>query len=233
MAFAAFAFRYRFIVIPLLLIVSAAGAFALAPVAPFPRLVGVLSLPRGAIYGGTGDAWEWLALPLALIGIGFALRVWGTSYLRGAVMRDAIVHSDRLIVAGPFRYTRNPLYLGNLFLAAAFGLLLPPPGILFSVGLMFAMGLTLIRAEEPELAAAHPHAFAHYARAVPRLLPRLTPARGVPSADVRPSWRGALVVESGLSLLFVAGLVGVLNQVAAVFVCALGIVLLRWGGGPP
>src|SRR5205823_4684531 len=68
-----------------------------------------------------------LAVPVGLVLVCFFWRGWGTSYLRGHVMMDRAMHSDRLIVAGPFRWVRNPLYLGNLFMAAGFGLLLPPP----------------------------------------------------------------------------------------------------------
>lgn len=227
---AAFAFRHRFLIIPALLVVSLTGAYALANVGPFPALVGLLSLPRGALlFGGPASAWPWLALPFALVLPGSALRLWGTSYVRGEVMRHADVHADRLVIAGPFRFTRNPLYLGNMILAVSYGLLLPPPGLLISIALMLAMSLALIRAEEPALAAAHPEAFAQYARAVPRLLPRLTPARGLPTLDVRPEWRGAVKVELAIALFFTAAIVAVVSVWAGVAVYLVGLLILGPG----
>jgi protein-S-isoprenylcysteine O-methyltransferase Ste14 len=50
-----------------------------------------------------------------------ALRTWGAAYLRTAIVHDSAQHSDALVADGPFRYTRNPLYLASVPMAAGMG----------------------------------------------------------------------------------------------------------------
>src|ERR1700693_2849356 len=62
-----------------------------------------------------------------------ALRTWAAAYLRTAVVHDTAQHSEALVADGPFRYTRNPLYLAGLPMAAGIGGLARRPGVLFLV----------------------------------------------------------------------------------------------------
>ena len=170
-----------------------------------------------------GPAWQ-VAIPVALLVVCFALRAWGTSYLRGHVMADKAMHSDRLIVAGPFRWVRNPLYLGNLFMAAAFGLLLPPPGLLLVLGghLLF-LGL-LSRLEGRGLRARHGAAYDTYAARVRAFLP-WPPRAGVPDSPVRPDWRNGLATESW-HLGFALYLVGLALRDTIVIWAGVGVTIL-------
>src|SRR5271154_6050580 len=56
-----------------------------------------------------------------LIALAALLRTWGTSYLHAEVMRDSSVHTERLVADGPYRFVRNPLYLGNILMAVGMG----------------------------------------------------------------------------------------------------------------
>src|ERR1700756_500358 len=49
-----------------------------------------------------------------VVALGGLIRAWGAAYLCAEVVHDARVRSEQLVVDGPFRYTRNPLYLGLL-----------------------------------------------------------------------------------------------------------------------
>jgi protein-S-isoprenylcysteine O-methyltransferase Ste14 len=169
--------------------------------------------------------------PTLLILAGMALRTWGTSYLRGHVMLDRRLHTDRLIVAGPFRWCRNPLYLGNVLFAAGFGLYLPPPGLLFAVaGMGIAVGFIAV-AEAKALRKAYGTEYHDYARKVPMFLPR-PPRRDLPGGTpVEPDWANGLKAE--LWQLVLAGYLAcvALRQTAAALVLAavafVGVVLVR------
>lgn len=107
-----------------------------------------------------------LSLLLVLPGL------WLRGYAAGYVKKNA-----ELTRTGPYAYTRNPLYLGSMLIAAGFavaggslwfGLLL--------LGLFLAIYWPVILAEEVFLRSTFPE-FETYAATVPRLLPRLSPAR--------------------------------------------------------
>jgi protein-S-isoprenylcysteine O-methyltransferase Ste14 len=133
-----------------------------------------------------------IAAPLVLGGV--ALRVWARSYFqRGSDTRR--IRSQRLIVQGPYRFVRNPLYLGNLGIQA--GLVAAYCG--FPIGLGFAAFLWLtyhgvIRSEEKVLLHSHGDAYQSYLEHTPRWLPRLRAAS--PSGEVTRDVTRALRKES-------------------------------------
>jgi protein-S-isoprenylcysteine O-methyltransferase Ste14 len=103
--------------------------------------------------------------PVALLGL--ALRAWAA----GCLAKDR-----ELATGGPYAYTRNPLYVGTLVVAA--GLVAASRNIL--LGVMFAAVFTLvylpvIQNEEQHLRRLFPE-YAGYAARVPALWPRLTAA---------------------------------------------------------
>jgi hypothetical protein len=83
-----------------------------------------------------------------------------------------------LYIAGPFCYTRNPLYLGNLFVAAAIGLFVPAVGWPLVVLAQWVFIRALVGEEERLLREQYGATFESYCRAVPRLLPRAVPVSG-------------------------------------------------------
>lgn len=108
-----------------------------------------------------------VACSLLLVLPGLALRGCASGYVR----------KDRqLTVAGPYAFTRNPLYLGSMLIAAGFAVAL----LSWLMAIVLAVGFAIvyipvIASEERFLRGAFP-AFAEYCRRVPRLIPRLTPA---------------------------------------------------------
>ena len=104
---------------------------------------------------------------------GGSLRFWAAGHL---------VKTRRLITSGPYRYTRNPLYLGRLMILT--GLLwmarLPFHGnlILLALGYLVFFGYYLPRKERVEparLRALHGEAFDRYRASVPALFPTGSP----------------------------------------------------------
>lgn len=61
---------------------------------------------------------------IILLTIGFAIRVWAAYYFyRRSMKVISLEPQNTLITSGPFKYSRNPLYLGGnvfIFLGAAF-----------------------------------------------------------------------------------------------------------------
>lgn len=112
--------------------------------------------------------WTTLAWGLVLIVPG----LWLRGYAAGYVKKNA-----ELTRTGPYAYTRNPLYLGSMSIATGFAV---AAGRWWLVVLLVAMFLAIyvptILSEEQFLRGAFPQ-FEEYAQRVPRLLPRLTPAR--------------------------------------------------------
>ncbi len=130
--------------------------------------------------------------------LGAALRVWGTSYLGASVVHSSSMHGSRVLADGPFRYVRNPLYLGTLLNTAALSLLMPPTGAVATLILIAFVQVRLVGAEEPFLLSTLGDTYRQYCAAVPRFWPALRPR--VPSAGVRPNYLNGLLSE-----LFVIG----------------------------
>jgi protein-S-isoprenylcysteine O-methyltransferase Ste14 len=128
-----------------------------------------------------------LVAMVALVVAAFALRAWGGSYLRPEVVWNADALGDRLLVDGPFRFVRNPLYLGNMLLAMGVGLIAPPLGWALIVAGNLWVVLGLMQVETTLLRGRYGAAFDAYAAAVPPLLPRLAPATVPGTAVATPA----------------------------------------------
>jgi protein-S-isoprenylcysteine O-methyltransferase Ste14 len=109
-----------------------------------------------------------IAWSLALVVPGLALR---------AAASGTVKKNRELTVAGPYAYTRNPLYLGSALIAAGFALALCSWLVALALALGFAaIYIPVILSEEQFLRATFPQ-FDAYCHQVPRFLPRLTPAK--------------------------------------------------------
>ena len=104
-----------------------------------------------------------VAWSLALVVPGLWLRGYAAGYVK---------KNRELTQTGPYGYTRNPLYLGSMLIAAGFALAL----LSWPVALVLAAGflviyVPVIASEERFLRATFPD-FEAYCRRVPRLIPR-------------------------------------------------------------
>lgn len=125
--------------------------------------------------------------------VGAGLRIWGTAYLGPATVQHAQMLAGVVVADGPYRYVRNPLYLGIWGMATAMAFLMPPTGALFTMVVLSVFLLRLTLGEEAFLAARLGEPYRAYLRAVPRFLPRVrTP---LPSAGARPDWFRAVLAE--------------------------------------
>jgi protein-S-isoprenylcysteine O-methyltransferase Ste14 len=164
---------------------------------------------------------EWLALELSRAGllpfiyatpvvivagallalIGMVLRLWGTAYLGPGTMRSRQMQAGTLQVDGPYRYVRNPLYLGAWFMIAALLFLMPPAGALVAMPLVTLFLLRLILAEENFLRRELGEPYEVYQRSTPRIFPRLR--TNLPRAGAKPRWGHAVLSELNPICIFV------------------------------
>jgi protein-S-isoprenylcysteine O-methyltransferase Ste14 len=89
--------------------------------------------------------------------------------LRQAWAGDAAAAPDRLIVAGPYRFVRHPIYAGMLAFLWTQPIMTPTLGLLV-VGLSVYIGVGVVL-EERDLLRRFGPAYAAYRRCVPCLLP--------------------------------------------------------------
>jgi len=111
-----------------------------------------------------------LGLPISILGL--ALRAWAAGHL----MKD-----QHLATGGPYRYIRNPLYLGTLIVAAGLAVACRSWGLAVLFGAVFTLiYLPVIMLEEQHLRKLFPN-YAEYAGRVPSLIPFRAPLRGGPA----------------------------------------------------
>ncbi len=101
--------------------------------------------------------------------IGLCVRAHAAGYLH---------KQEVLTVAGPYAYTRNPLYLGSALLALGVGIATRSwiSGLILIAYFASFYSVVMFR-EANELHLRHGASFEEYARAVPLFIPRLTAAK--------------------------------------------------------
>jgi protein-S-isoprenylcysteine O-methyltransferase Ste14 len=160
------------------------------------HLWGDLALQLGVSHVALTSNLLLIAAIVCAAGGAFA-RTWGAAYLSSAVVKDSGMHTADapagIIEAGPFRYVRNPLYLGTFLHTLALALLMPSSGAIFTVVLIGLLQLRLIFAEEPFLAERLGTPYLAYCKLVPRIVPSLR-AR-IAAAPLLPRWPQAFVGE--------------------------------------
>jgi len=158
--------------------------------------------------GRTGLVRFTFAVPLVIVvsafiaALGALLRVWGTAYLGTGTVNSLNMKAGTVVADGPYRYVRNPLYLGLWFMVAAMAFIMPVTGALSAMIFISLFAMRLILAEETFLATQMGEQYKLYRRAVPRLVPRFN--ANLPKSGNRPHWLGAAAAELTPIGVFVA-----------------------------
>jgi protein-S-isoprenylcysteine O-methyltransferase Ste14 len=195
------AFRFRVFIFVFLYLIGFLAPWEFRSGQPGTANTGTLWLAASTLLARSG----WISLAAATVAVtlvslaclvlGTVLRVWGTASLGSGVMRGAVMQGEAFIAAGPYRYVRNPLYLGSWLLALGVSVLMPPSGAAFFLVAFSVFVLLLIRAEERFLSAKQGDVYQQYRRNVPRLWPRVTGGTAATPAT-RPHWVQALLAET-------------------------------------
>jgi protein-S-isoprenylcysteine O-methyltransferase Ste14 len=120
-------------------------------------------------------------------------RVWGAAYLGPATVIHGQMRGDALVANGPYRYVRNPLYIGLWAMTTALAFLMPPTGALFVLIVVPLFLLRLTLGEEAFLTGELGQHYMVYLRAVPRMVPRLRTT--LPPSVGEPQWLRAVLSE--------------------------------------
>jgi len=139
----------------------------LSPALPLPvRLLGLLFVASGFTFLG------WLFRYRKPIGIIISTYVTFLKAGRRARLEEQSGRTEALVVTGPYRYVRHPLYFSVVVLVLGWGLLLDLSFLLFStILLLLWFNFVVAPFEEKELRAFFGEQYERYAEEVPRMVP--------------------------------------------------------------
>jgi protein-S-isoprenylcysteine O-methyltransferase Ste14 len=98
--------------------------------------------------------------------------LWLRGYAAGYVKKNS-----ELTITGPYAHVRNPLYLGSILIAAGFAVALMSLPFAIALAVFFLLIYVPVIAAEEAFLRDEFLEFEWYCARVPRLIPRITPAR--------------------------------------------------------
>jgi len=143
-----------------------------------------------------------VAVGAVFVIVGESVRFWSSGLL---------LKTKELMTAGPYRYTRNPLYLGRFLILTGLMIMVNLANYMSLVGLVLGWGWFLgvymrrkERVEPARLREEHGEAYDRYFEAVPALFPTFRPYR-----DFTPSAWSVERMRRNREYWMVIGLAGV------------------------
>lgn len=122
-----------------------------------------------------------VAAGFVFVALGETIRFWSSGLL---------LKTKELMTAGPYRYTRNPLYLGRFLILTGVIIMVNLPNYMSLIGLILGwawfLGVYMRRKERVEparLREEHGEAYDRYFKAVPALFPTMTPYKDFTPAE--------------------------------------------------
>lgn len=131
--------------------------------------------------------------------LGELLRFWGVAYAGSLTRVTGSVGAPELVVAGPFAFVRNPLYVGNILLYVGVAVMSSAlwPWLTIATGAYFFYQYMMIVSLEEEFLHSHFGAlYTNYQSSVPKFVPRLRPFSHPSQERQRPEWRSAVKSEA-------------------------------------
>jgi len=118
-----------------------------------------------------------VTIGMLMIFIGELIRLYSVSFI-GAVSRTRSDSTgDKLVIDGAFAFVRNPLYVGNFFLAMGFAVYTGVNGLILITALAFAFQYYfIVQYEESILRGKFGEEYERYCQTVPAWIPSRLPA---------------------------------------------------------
>lgn len=172
----------------------------------FALLIGTPRYPFGR--PDLNFALDLAGVALALLGQALRIATIGYEYIeRGG--RNRQVYASKLIQGGIFAHCRNPLYVGNILLAAGIGLVVNSTGFYLIVWPFVALAyISIVAAEEAFLREKFGQEYADYCMRVNRWIPRWQ-GWSETVRHLRFNWRRVLVKEYNTVFVVVLAITGV------------------------
>jgi protein-S-isoprenylcysteine O-methyltransferase Ste14 len=169
-------------------------------VIPLPIALGLILLPSTS--SSVGLVW----VGVAIVVVGEAIRLIAVRHI-GTISRTRTDRLGPLVESGPFRWVRNPLYIGNVALWIGLSLVARLPWLVGPIALLLAVEYhAIVRWEEQLLATRLGQSYRDYLKTVPRWIPR-PPQSSKNAAPPAFSWGETLFSERGTLIAIVAGFV--------------------------
>jgi protein-S-isoprenylcysteine O-methyltransferase Ste14 len=169
-------------------------------VIPLPIALALIVIPPSS----SSVRWVWLGSVIVVVGE--LIRLNAVRHI-GTVSRTRTDRLGPLIASGPFRWVRNPLYIGNIALWVGLALIAKLPWLVAPIALLLALEYhAIVRWEEQLLASRLGEPYREYLTTVPRWIPR--PPDGSAGATAPAfGWSETLFSERGTLIAIAAGFV--------------------------
>lgn len=121
---------------------------------------------------------HWLTVMCGIIILvaGEIIRIWAVGYAGGRTRTRTVSAARGLVTTGPYAYTRNPLYVGNLLVSSGVCLV---SGVLWLLPILwclfFLQYVPIISSEEQFLGRSYNQLYYNYRASVPGFWVRLSP----------------------------------------------------------
>ena len=112
---------------------------------------------------------HWIRFPIGGVAIlvGFAVDIWGT---RTLTAQQSLGAAGKIVKEGPYKYTRNPQYVGFILIYAGIMVATYSFMALATGALIVLLFLVLPLSEEPWLREQYGKAYEEYCQNVPRFI---------------------------------------------------------------
>jgi len=129
---------------------------------------------------------------------GECMRFWGVAYAGSLTRVTGRVGAPSVIIAGPFAYVRNPLYVGNLLTYIGIGVMSNAlfPWLLLGAAFWFLFQYDqIVSLEEEFLEQEFGASYLEFKQHVPRFIPRIMPYVHPVQSEQPPRWKEAVQSE--------------------------------------